>query len=57
MLSDKEAEEIRRSLAAGMRGPVLIKWCKLLLDDREERRMRERTMHGPWPGPLAGPPS
>jgi hypothetical protein len=25
MLTDKEAEEIRRRLAAGLRGPVLIK--------------------------------
>jgi len=28
MLSDAEAEEIRRGLAAGMRGPVLIKWAR-----------------------------
>jgi len=38
MLTDKEAEEIRRGLAAGMRGPVLIKWCGQLLADRDERR-------------------
>ncbi len=38
MLIDKEAEDIRRGLAAGMRGPVLLKWCELLLADRDERR-------------------
>lgn len=55
VLSDAEADEIRRGLAAGLRGPVLIKWCRLLLADRDERRARELTMRGPWPGPLAGP--
>jgi hypothetical protein len=43
MLTDQEAEEIRRGLAAGMRGPVLLKWCELLLTDRDERRARERA--------------
>jgi hypothetical protein len=43
MLSDREADEIRRGLAAGMRGPVLIKWCERLLADRDERRARERA--------------
>jgi hypothetical protein len=57
VLSDAEADEIRRGLAAGLRGPVLIKWCRLLLADRDERRARERTMRGSWPRPLAGPPS
>jgi hypothetical protein len=37
MLTDKEAEEIRCGLAAGMRGPVLLKWCERLLADRERR--------------------
>jgi hypothetical protein len=55
MLTDAEAEEIRRGLAAGMRGPVLIKWCGLLLADRDEHRARERAARPPWPGPLAGP--
>jgi hypothetical protein len=56
MLTDKEAEEIRRGLAVGMRGPVLIKWCEQLLADRDERRAQERVQgQRPWPGPVAGP--
>jgi hypothetical protein len=55
MLTDKEAEEIRRGLAAGMRGPVLLKWCEPLLADRDERSARERAARWFWPGPLAGP--
>jgi hypothetical protein len=43
MLTDAEAEEIRRGLGAGMRGPVLIKWCEQLLADRDERVARERA--------------
>jgi hypothetical protein len=39
----QKAEEIRRGLAAGMRGPVLIKWCGQLLADRDERVARERA--------------
>ena len=42
MLTDMEAEQIRRGLAAGMPGPVLIKWCGQLLADRDERRAQER---------------
>jgi len=38
VLTDDEAEGIRRGLAAGMRGPVLIKWCGQFLADRDERR-------------------
>ena len=51
MLTDKEAEEIRRGLAAGMRGPVLLKWCEKLLADRDERVARERVRAAPvaWP--------
>ena len=37
MLSDEDAEEIRRGLAAGLRGPVLLTWCERLLADRDER--------------------
>jgi len=56
MLTDKEAEEIRCGLAAGLRGPVLLKWCELLLADRDERRAQERAQgQRPWAGPLAGP--
>lgn len=54
MLTDAQADEIRRGLAAGMRGPVLLKWCEQLLRDRDERVARERAARR-WPGPLAGP--
>ena len=37
MLSDDEAAEIRSSLDGGTRGPILIKWVRQLLDDRQER--------------------
>jgi hypothetical protein len=37
VLTDKEAEEIRKGLASGMRGPVLIKWAESLLADRDMR--------------------
>jgi len=36
VLSDEDAEEIRRGLA-GLRGPVLLTWCERLLADRDER--------------------
>jgi hypothetical protein len=56
LLSDDQADEIRRGLAAGVRGPVLIKWVELLLADRTARRERERLERPrPWPGPLGGP--
>jgi hypothetical protein len=42
VLTDEEAEEIRRKLAEGWRGPVLLTWLEQLLQDREERRLRER---------------
>jgi hypothetical protein len=55
MLTDEEAEQIRRGLAAGMRGPVLIKWCEQLLADRDEHVVRElKTQRKGWSGPLAG---
>jgi hypothetical protein len=34
-------------------GPM--KWRRLLLADRDERRARELQAHSAWPGPLAGP--
>ncbi len=37
MLTDEEADDIRQGLESGMRGPVLIKWVRQLLDDRDER--------------------
>ena len=43
MLSDKEADEIRSSVEGGTRGPVLLKWIRLLLEDREERVKREQS--------------
>lgn len=52
MLTDKEADEIRRGLAAGMRGPVILKWFEQLLADRDERVAQERTRPHAWPGPL-----
>jgi hypothetical protein len=56
LLTDDQADEIRRGLASGVRGPVLIKWVELLLADRTERRRRELVSRPPaWPGPLAGP--
>jgi hypothetical protein len=56
LLTDDQADEIRRGLAGGVRGPVLIKWVELLLADRTERRKRDLTSRPRvWPGPLAGP--
>jgi len=55
LLTDAEANEIRLGLALGVRGPILIKWCRQLLADRDERRAREPALARPWPGPLAGP--
>ena len=54
MLTDAQADEIRRGLTTGMRGPVLLKWCEQLLKDRDERVARQRVEQR-WPGPLAGP--
>lgn len=42
MLSDEEVEAIRKGLAEGYRGPVLLKWLEQLLEDREQRRRQER---------------
>ncbi len=42
MLTDEEAEAIRKGLAAGWRGPILLRWLEQLLEDRDERRQRER---------------
>lgn len=47
MLSDKEADEIRSSVEGGTRGPVLLKWIRLLLEDREERVKREKAVDRP----------
>ena len=37
----EEAETIRRKLAEGWRGPVLLTWLEQLLRDRDEGRQRE----------------
>jgi hypothetical protein len=42
VLTDEEADAIRRKLAEGWRGPVLLTWLEQLLQDREERRESER---------------
>jgi hypothetical protein len=47
MLTDDQAEEIRRGLESGMRGPVLMKWVRQLLEDREEWVRRQREGHVP----------
>lgn len=47
MLSDDEAAEIRRSLDGGTRGPILIKWLRQLLDDRQERAARAAESERP----------
>jgi hypothetical protein len=41
MLSDDEAEAIRRKVKEGWRGPILLRWLEQLLQDRDERRQRE----------------
>jgi len=47
VLADEEAEAIRRKLAEGWRGPVLLTWLEQLLRDRDERRRRERESEPP----------
>jgi hypothetical protein len=47
LLSDEEAETIRRKLADGWRGPVLLTWLEQLLQDRDERRRQEREAEKP----------
>lgn len=42
VLTDEEAEVIRRKLVEGWRGPVLQHWLEQLLQGRGERRERER---------------
>jgi hypothetical protein len=51
MLADEEAEAIRKGLAEGWRGPILLRWFEHFLKDRDERRQKEReaplTQEGP----------
>jgi hypothetical protein len=49
MLTDDQAEEIRCGLESGVRGPVLIKWVRDLLADRDERVKLERETSGAEP--------
>jgi len=44
MLRDDETDEIERGLQHGWRGPVLLTWLERLLQDRRERRERERRI-------------
>jgi hypothetical protein len=37
MITDKQAEEIKRAVEGGTRGPILLKWIVILLADRAER--------------------
>ena len=56
MLSDSEAEEIRAGLAKGMGGPLLVKWARQLLQDRDdERRFRPKNGASPhWEKVVVG---
>jgi len=47
VLTDEQADKIRRELEAGVRRPVLIKWVRLLLDDRDARLGRSRPRQTP----------
>jgi hypothetical protein len=49
VLTDEEAEKIRRKLTEGWRGPILLRWIEQLLRDRDERRQRERDSEPPKP--------
>jgi hypothetical protein len=37
MITDKQAEEIKRAVEGGTRGPILLKWIGILLTERAER--------------------
>lgn len=49
LLTDAEAAEIRREVESGMRGPILVRWIELLLEDRAERVRLERAAAPPAP--------
>jgi hypothetical protein len=44
MLTDAEVAAIRRKLAEGWRGPVLLKWLQELLAHREQLLARLRML-------------
>ncbi len=47
LLTDEEAEEIRRAIDGGTRGPILLKWVWQLLADRDARRAAEQVQAPP----------
>jgi hypothetical protein len=49
VLTAEEAETIRRKLAEGWHGPVLLTWLEQALRDRDERRQREGDAEGEEP--------
>jgi len=44
VLTDADLEEIRTGLRDGLRGPILLKWCRLLLAERDELAARLRAL-------------
>ncbi len=42
VLTDEDADKIRKGVESGLRGPVVIKWIRKLLDDRDERLGRPK---------------
>ena len=42
MLTDAEADKIRAGVESGLRGPIVIKWIRQLLDDGDERLGRPK---------------
>jgi hypothetical protein len=49
VLTDEEADTIRRKLAEGWRGPVLLTWLEQLLQDREESTIGHSEWELPRP--------
>lgn len=47
LLTDEQAEAIRRDFESGLRGNLLVKWINQLLDDREERVQLDRQAEQP----------
>jgi hypothetical protein len=54
VLTDDEADTIRRRLTERWRGPVLLTWLEQLLQDRDERGKRERLAREAVEAPLLG---
>jgi hypothetical protein len=46
LVTDEEAARIEREVDAGMRGPVVVKWIRQLLADREERIRMAKEREG-----------